>query len=487
MEKLMREVKAQLESWPAWLEAKTVVLAVSGGVDSMVMLRLMNELNQLRQYNHLQLVVAHFNHKLRPESDYEATAIKNIVAEYGCIYFATEWGEPATTNVEAQARDARYQFFAEVIRTTEADVLMTAHHLNDVAETFLMRMIRGTSIRGLQGIRGCYQRLMSDPSGHTVMPTIIRPFIGVTKAELEAYAEKFNVTYFEDASNYMDHFVRNRFRHTYIPQLMQENPQLLQNLLTIQQQIQDSYTVQYADYLDLEPQLLMYSTNHYWLLYIPAFLALPEAKFNMYLRIFFEERLIEDVPAYNRDLVGQLQQMMRNRRDPNQRLQLGHGWVAVKRYDYVQILPEEAGPKAYFGQRLILSRLNHWYALDGGAEAGIFAAHQVSPEMREAAEGWAGLHLSQAQETAPLNFQLRQRQDGDQVAISDELGQVYHKKVGRILMDLKLPSDERNQIKVLVDEKDEIVWLGPVSNSPLSRGPQTDKITHIFLYRKTRQ
>ena len=61
-------------------------------------------------------------------------------------------------------------------------------------------------------------------------PTIMRPFIGVTKAELEAYAEKFNVTYFEDASNYMDHFVRNRFRHTYIPQLMQENPQLLQNL-----------------------------------------------------------------------------------------------------------------------------------------------------------------------------------------------------------------------------------------------------------------
>ena len=82
MEKLMREVKAQLESWPAWLEAKTVVLAVSGGVDSMVMLRLMHELNQLRQYAHLQLVVAHFNHKLRPESDNEAVAIKEIVAEY---------------------------------------------------------------------------------------------------------------------------------------------------------------------------------------------------------------------------------------------------------------------------------------------------------------------------------------------------------------------------------------------------------------------
>ncbi len=77
-------------------------------------------------------------------------------------------------------------------------------------------MTRGTSIRGLQGIRGCYQRLIGDPSGHTVMPTIMRPFIGVTKAELEAYAEKFNVTYFEDASNYIDHFVRNRFRHTYI-------------------------------------------------------------------------------------------------------------------------------------------------------------------------------------------------------------------------------------------------------------------------------
>ena len=54
-------------------------------------------------------------------------------------------------------------------------------------------------------------------------------------------------------------------------------------------------------------------------------------------------------------------------------------------------------------------------------------------------------------------------------------------------MDLKLPNDERDQIKVLVDDTGEIVWLGPVGNSPLSRGPQTDKITHIFLYRKTRQ
>ncbi len=78
------------------------------GVDSMVMLRLMNELNQLRQYNHLQLVVAHFNHKLRPESDYEATAVK--ILWRNTAVFILRQVEPATTNVEAQARDARYQF-----------------------------------------------------------------------------------------------------------------------------------------------------------------------------------------------------------------------------------------------------------------------------------------------------------------------------------------------------------------------------------------
>ncbi len=105
-----------------------------------------------------------------------------------------------------------------------------------------------------------------------------------------------------------------------------------------------------------------------------------------------------------------------------------HGWVAVKRYDYVQILPEE-------GQSLFWSTFNlkstqllvcpRWWCSWRD-----FAAHQVSPEMRMAAAGQAAILKSGPGDAT--NFQLRQRQDGDQVAICDELGQVYHKKVGRI-------------------------------------------------------
>ena len=485
MERLMREVKAQLESLSAWQTTKKIVLAVSGGVDSMVLLRLMHELQQLRQYQDRELIVAHFNHRLRPESDAEAEEIKKIVAEYGCVYFAAEWQEPATHNIEALARDARYRFFAEVVRVTEADVLMTAHHLNDVAETLLMRMTRGTSIRGLQGIRGCYKRLLVDASGHTVMPYVIRPFIKITKEQLEEYAQKFDVVYFEDASNYHDHYVRNRFRHQYIPQLMQENPQLLQNLASIQQQLQDSYVVHYDEYLEVEPQLLMYSTNHHWLLYIPAFLELNEAKFNLYLRIFFEERLIEDVPHYRREVIGQVQQMMRNRREPNQRLQLGHGWVAVKRYDYIQILPEQQVESDRFGARVALNRVNHWYQLDEMTQVGIFATHQVTPEMREQASGRLGLNLPAGSETQALNYTLRHRQDGDVMELFDGDGGSYHKKVSRILIDAKLPSAQREQVWLLCNPNNQVIWVGPNVNLRLYQAEQTDKITHIFLYRKT--
>lgn len=187
MEKLLRTVKAQLESWKEWQDAQTIVLAVSGGVDSMVLLRLMRDLLQLRQYQNRRLVVAHFNHRLRLSSHTDANLVKRIAEEYDLMYFSAEWEEPTEQNIEANAREARYLFFAEIMHAVEGDVLMTAHHLNDAAETFMMRLTRGTSLKGMRGIRGNYTRLFTTKTQHA--------FCSADDASTDFRYEKRNSTF----------------------------------------------------------------------------------------------------------------------------------------------------------------------------------------------------------------------------------------------------------------------------------------------------
>lgn len=488
MEKIIRLVRQQLAQWPSWHEAKTIVVAVSGGVDSMVLWYVMREIVKLQAYQSKRLVIAHFNHRLRPESDLEADYIRQVAEEAGNIYVMKEWDQPAKHNIESLARAARYEFFAEVVQLTEADVLLTAHHLNDVAETFLMRITRGTSLKGLRGIQSCYQRLLVDRQGKAVLPYLMRPLLSVTKEDIKQYADQHQIVYFEDNSNEDPRYMRNRFRQQFIPKFLEENPQFLHNVLTLQLQVQDIYRVGFEQYLAIEPRLLMYSARHYWLLYIPEFRLLEETKQRTYLQYFFEERLVEEIPNYRKEVMGQLLQMMRNQRHPNQQLQIGNGWVAIKRYDYIQLLPEFALTKMMteqpFGGKVEIRRLNTWYSVGEGMEAGIFPAYQVNDQQRQSALAVVGIYLTADAESQPLPYVLRHRQNGDVLTFKDMQGNPRRKKVSRLLIDAKIPIEQRNQVWLLQESEHSIIWMGPNSAFRLFQALQPDKISHVFILRK---
>lgn len=184
----------------------TVVVAVSGGLDSMVLLHLLRfALPDLA----LELVAAHVDHAMRPSSAPDALWVRGVCRAWGIPCRVTALDPPARS--EADARDRRYAFLEEVSAAADADVIVTGHHLDDQAETVLFRAIRGTGIRGLRGI--------APRRGH-----VLRPLLPFRRAELRSYAERARLRYREDPTNTDLSIARNRIRHEVIPALEAARP-----------------------------------------------------------------------------------------------------------------------------------------------------------------------------------------------------------------------------------------------------------------------
>ena len=193
-------------------EGKRSLLAVSGGLDSMVMLHLFHEAG-------LPCAVAHCNFSLRgAESDADEalviTTAKDLSIPIYTQRFDTEQ-EAAKRGVSIQmaARELRYNWFKQLLEEEKYDYIATAHHLNDNIETLFLNLAKGTGIRGLHGIL---------PQNGL----IIRPLLFATREALEEYQQAQNIPYREDTSNLSDKYSRNRIRHHLIPVLKQINPSI---------------------------------------------------------------------------------------------------------------------------------------------------------------------------------------------------------------------------------------------------------------------
>ena len=202
---------------------RRLLAAVSGGCDSVALLHI---LLALRERLGADLHVASLDHGLRGAAGACDLA---FVSE-----LAAEWGLPCTLGradvpqlaqehgigIEAAARQARYDFLAEVARQQDTDAVAVAHHLDDQAETVLLRMARGSGLRGLRGMRAA-----SPMPGHADI-RLIRPLLTVSRAEIEAYCTAHALDFRQDASNDDLSYRRNFLRHEVMPRLREVNPQL---------------------------------------------------------------------------------------------------------------------------------------------------------------------------------------------------------------------------------------------------------------------
>jgi len=196
-------------------ETDKLVLAVSGGADSMVLLKLFKQCNY-------EFCVAHCNFKLRgAESDGEEVFIRDYCGEQGIELFVKqfdtrEYAQLEGISIEMAARELRYNWFEELRQQLNFDYLVTAHHRDDLIETMLINLSRGTGIRGLSGI-------------HAKNGFVVRPLLFASREEILAYAESSKLPYKHDSSNDELIYQRNIIRHQIIPLFESINPAFRKN------------------------------------------------------------------------------------------------------------------------------------------------------------------------------------------------------------------------------------------------------------------
>ncbi len=179
------------------------IIAVSGGVDSMVLLDLLADKAETSRGD-IRLVAAHFDHGIRPDSALDRQLVQDVAAARRLVFIHDE-GKLGAEASEAAARKARYAFLNQVKQAAGADAIITAHHQDDVLETIIINWLRGTKSRGLSSLRSTAD--------------VMRPLLGVAKADIRAYAATRQLEWREDSTNEDEKYLRNYVRRQLMPRL----------------------------------------------------------------------------------------------------------------------------------------------------------------------------------------------------------------------------------------------------------------------------
>src|SRR5271170_2613276 len=230
-----------------------VAVACSGGADSTALLRVLLE---RRHSLGLALSVAYMNHGIRgAESDQDEACVGALACRFDLVFHLRRVDTPAAARanhqgLEESARDLRYSWFWELLAAGQADAVVTAHTLDDQAETLLQRLLRGAWTEGLSGIHPVLKQV-KQPG------VVLRPFLATTRREIEGWLRAIGQPWREDATNRDLTFTRNRLRHELLPQLASYNPGIQSQLAQMATLARDEEAYWQAELARLLPSLLL--------------------------------------------------------------------------------------------------------------------------------------------------------------------------------------------------------------------------------------
>lgn len=210
---MFQQFQNHIDTYLPFLKGKKLLLATSGGIDSMVLVNLCHQ-------SKLDFAVAHCNFQLRgAESNEDENFVKSQIEKFQIPLFIQKFdtkafAEQNKLSIQVVARNLRYEWFYTLLANHNFDYILTAHHLDDSLETFLINFTRGSGLDGLTGIPQQNDR-------------IVRPLLIFSRNEIEAFAKENNINWREDSSNASDKYWRNKLRHDVIPILKELNPSLL--------------------------------------------------------------------------------------------------------------------------------------------------------------------------------------------------------------------------------------------------------------------
>lgn len=410
----------------------TIVVGVSGGPDSMALLYI---LNQFKNKMDLNLICAHVNHNKRIESEQEKIDLENYCKENDITFEyikVTNWGDD---NFHNEARSVRYNFFEELVMKYGAKYLMTAHQGDDLIETILMRIVRGSTLKGYSG----FSRIV-DKGDYK----IIRPLITVTKDEIMEFDKCNNIHYAIDESNNEDHYTRNRYRHTVLPFLKQEEPKIHKKFLKFSETL-----LKNSNYIDSMANKEFNKVFQNGNLDIDKFKLLDSVIqtkiiYNILEKIYGDDLLI--IGDAHVDLIFDLITSNKS----NSVVHLPNNVIVIKSYNELTFSFDEDEHNEYEIQIDEIVNLPNGKIIEKVDETNDTSNYTI--------------RLSSKEISLPLY--VRNRRDGDKIELK---GLNAHKKVSEIFINEKIKTSDRNTWPVVLDSKEKIVWLPGLKKSNLDK------------------
>jgi len=422
----------------------TVVVACSGGPDSMALLNLTIE---YRKKKDIKIVCAHVNHNVREASKDEKIFVEefckrnNVIFEYMVI---EHYGDD---NFHNEARTIRYNYFEDIVNKYNAKYLFTAHHGDDLIETILMRINRGSTLRGYSG----FSRILKLKDY-----MLVRPLITMTKKEILKYNEENNIGYVTDESNKKDVYTRNRYRKYIVSEIKKEDELAHKKFLKFSNTLQE-----YSNYIDKitkNKKEEMYINNK---LNIDKFNQEEHIIKTNILYNILEELYKDDLMLVTDKHVELLFELIDSNR-PNSKLHLPNNLIAIRRYNEVEFTKEDIEDSLYEIELIDQIQLTNGKTIEIVKESDMtnnFICRLDSNEIK-------------------LPLYVRNRREGDKIEIKGLNGS---KKIKDIFINEKITSDERMLWPIVLDSNENIVWLPGLKKSKFDKTKE-EKYDIIIKY-----
>lgn len=404
---------------------KPLVVATSGGPDSMALLHILKT-------NGYNLICAHVNHNLREVSKQEYIFVENYCKENNIIFEGMEIKSYKNNKfTETEAREKRYNFFIEILNKYKTDILLTAHHGDDLIETILMRIIRGSNLNGFKG----FTKISSYKDYK-----IIRPLIFYTKKDIELYIEKNKIPCVYDESNKSKKYTRNRIRLDILPLLKKENKNIHKKFLELSEELNNinNYTK-----LVVQNELKDNYKNN----------ILDLSKFNK-LHTYIKQKELEtilfniykeNITLINKKHIENIMNIIDTNK--NSEIDLPNNIKVIKSYN-----------KLLFKTDKKIEIKKYKYILKDKQYIENYGTIKIIPDTKEKSN--YVIKLNSKEITLPII--IRNKEENDLIEVKNMIGT---KKVSKIFIDEKIEKEKRNNYPIVCDSNNNILWIPGVKKS----------------------
>ena len=390
---------------------KPIVVAVSGGADSVALIHILYDLKY-------DVILAHVNHHMREQSEIEEKEMRNLANSLNIPFELLEYHYKGNDNFHNDSHNARYNFFRSVCKKYNTNLIATAHHLDDQAETILIKLMEGSNLYGYGGISIC-----NDDGNYK----IIRPLLCVSKQDLYDYCNKNNYKYFEDSSNHEDHYLRNRLRHHVIPLLKDECDDFYNKVLEYSIQVKEAFNF----IRNTSKSFLNENDNNIDLIKFNSFdIALKKDIISLLLERYNIRK--------NNDIINDINRFLLET-NGTKSLKLSNNYRLIRSYNYAYINNDD-------------NNIIEEILLNESEEKVFNDKYKFYLTKNIPTNNAKYLKLCYNNLVFPLH--IRTRKNGDEIeSISGT------KKINRVLIDLKVSKEIRDFIPIITDNNNNILWV----------------------------